>query len=94
MSINCKSKGIIINNNNKVYPCCYVLTSEMFPDEKSKYLSKLDDDWNDLSKHTLEKILSNKAFTEHFNTKHWNDKNNCDEICTSRCSTKKEKYNG
>tara|TARA_B100000029_G_scaffold240359_1_gene237527 strand:- start:3015 stop:3299 length:285 start_codon:yes stop_codon:yes gene_type:complete len=93
MSINCKSKGIIVDYNNKVYPCCYVLTREMFPEEKSKYLSKLDNDWNDLSKYTLEKILSNKAFTEHFNEKHWNDKNNCDEICTSQCSIKKEENN-
>ena len=49
---------------------------------------------NDLSKHKLEDILKHKAFTEHFNEKHWNDKNNCDEICKLICSTKKEVSNG
>ena len=94
MSIKCQSKGIIVDYNNKVYPCCYVLTREMFPEEKSKYLSKLDKDWNNLDKHSLEEILKHTAFTEHFNEKHWNDKNNCDEICKLICSTKKEVNNG
>ncbi len=92
--IKCKSRGIIIDCNNKVYPCCFILTSERDTEypakEKSEYISNLEENWNSLNKYPLATILKHKAFTEHFNEKHWNDKNKCDIQCYIECRSQEK----
>ena len=82
MKIQCKSKGIILNYDNTVWPCCWVCTNAK---TESRYLKSLPKDWNSLGKHKLEKILSHEAFTKHFNDHGWNDEEKVDEICKEQC---------
>ena len=82
MNIRCKAKGLLLNHDNKVWPCCYVCTN--FQD--SRYLKKLDKDWNSLNKHTLKEILSTDAYRFHFNDADWNDENLVDQICKDYCN--------
>jgi len=80
MTIKCKSNKIMINYDNKVWPCCWVCTNQ-----RGKYLENLPKDWNSLDHHTLDKILSHEAFTKHYNTEHWNDPTKVDIECKLEC---------
>lgn len=83
MKIKCKSTTLSVSLDNKLYPCCWLLTET----PKSHYLTELekkDPDWNNLTKHSMELILKHDAFVNHFNVKGWNS-SNCDPVCIEEC---------
>lgn len=82
MLIKCKTKKIVINYDQTVWPCCWVCTNK----HESSYLKSLPKDWNNLKYHSLEDILKHEAFTTHFNTAHWQDNKLVDEICETECN--------
>ena len=85
--ISCQSRGIIVNYDSKVWPCCYVSTQY----KNSSYLKNLSPDWNNLKKHKIDDIMNHDAFKIHFNIIHWMNESKCDEVCTSECTVKKPK---
>jgi len=81
MKIKCRSRGLLVNFDNTLWPCCWTCTQK----PASTYLKNLPKDWNSLDKHTAEEILKHEAFTKHFNDEHWNDLGKADEICRMEC---------
>lgn len=83
-----------ITTDFKVLPCCAYHSqarSPLYPynkhDEiKDEYFDSLPPDWNDLSKHSLKKILSHKVFTEYLTDKNWQDEKKCPPFCKWWCS--------
>jgi len=88
--IKCKTKNVIIDTDNRLWPCCWVLTKS----DLSFYLAdveKREPFWNSLSHHTINEILNHEVYTDHFNTKHWEDEDACDPICKIECTLKGSK---
>lgn len=84
MKIKCKSKGLIVNYDNTVWPCCWICTNK-----RGNYLASLPKNWNSLDHHSLQDILSHEAFTKHYNIEHWQDKDKVDIECKEECSDNK-----
>jgi len=83
MKIFCKSSTLSVDLNNKIWPCCWLLTDR----SQSIYLKKLEEqnpDWNDITKNSMEVILAHDAFTKHFNTEGW-ESDSCDPVCIEEC---------
>jgi hypothetical protein len=81
MVVSCKSKGLLIDENSRVFPCCYLATME----KKSPMLSSLDRDWNDLKKNDLIDILNHPVFREYLTPKNWAREKTCDPVCLKKC---------
>lgn len=80
MNIKCKSKKLMINYDNTVWPCCWVCTNR-----RGEYLKNLPKDWNSLDHYSLKEILNHEAFTTHYNDAHWQNENLVDEECKKEC---------
>ncbi len=94
MNIKCQilDEGEIqVDENLRAWPCCYYDTANAEGQGKTgdDYIDSLPKDWNSLNTYTLEEILKHKAFTEHFNDKHWNS-NKCSPLCKENCSEEAE----
>ena len=83
MKIDCKSTTLNVSIDNKLYPCCWLLTQG----HDSPYLRELeknDPEWNDLTKKDIKVILKHDAFVNYYNNKGWTS-NDCDPICIEEC---------
>lgn len=91
-----KWQELEITSDFKVLPCCAYHSSDRSPlypyktNERiqDEYINSLSDDWNDLSKYSMEKILSHKFFTEYLTDENWQDEKKCPPFCKWWCSKK------
>ena len=90
MKIHCQIHDggeIQVDENLRAWPCCYYDTANTEGKGKTgdTYVDSLPKDWNSLNTYTLEEILKHKAFTTHFNDRHWNN-SKCSPLCKEYCS--------
>jgi hypothetical protein len=83
----CRSDEMVIDENNRLWPCCYTNLYKW----SSTWQKNQDKDWNNLDKYSYEVILNNEGFTKHYNEEHWQDDTKCDEICKKYCSVNEKR---
>lgn len=101
-----KRREYEISSDMKVWPCCYFANGHQLkedPDfqtarlleEDQVYAAKVkeDPDWNDLTKHDLDDIVTDKFFTEYIFTKGW-ESDNPPPICVEECSVYVDELTG
>jgi hypothetical protein len=88
--IKCRSHGFITSESGRVWPCCYVCTTNT---KYSPYLKKLDEEdpnWNNLNYRSLIEIINHEAYQKHFNKEHFEIHDKVDIICYTDCGHKIE----
>ena len=79
--IQCKSTELVIDEQNRLWPCCYVNLYK----KTSSWLSQQDLNWNNLDNQSFDSIIKHEGFAVHYNDEHWNNSKKCDEICKKIC---------
>lgn len=77
----------------KVLPCCVYHSAAPDGITNDPYLDNLPNDWNDLTKHSMEEIMNHKVFTKYLTDDNWQDENKCPPFCKELCGPKKEVKN-
>lgn len=98
---NQKRKMYFISFDSKLWPCCFMQNGLITADQgkidilnQRLYVAYGSDDWNDISMHSINDILSHEFYTDDLvtsweSTEHGADKQDRIHRCTEVCSVKK-----
>ena len=91
---NKEKRSFYIDSELNVLPCCFYASALLSPEENvtdTVFLNEniTNPNWNNLAKHSLDKIVENKIYSHHIFEQGW-DSDSPSNICIENCGNKRK----